>query len=150
MFKGSTNPWKSWYPSTYSQDPPAVLAPQETVQLVTKRAALNVQRETARRAVLHKKENVSRPLINTKRLRGKILSVLWQETNKRTNLMCRCKFDSSNNKQMCDLFKDGGNCQLVFFSEGKSSFSRSARNLVTETHQKYGSGISNYATHVQN
>ena len=49
------NPWQLQYPFTYPQSVPAVLGPQETVQLVTQRAreALNDQCETARRALLH-------------------------------------------------------------------------------------------------
>ena len=49
------NPWQLQYPSEYLLSSPAVLAPQETVQLIAQRsrAALNVQRETARRALLH-------------------------------------------------------------------------------------------------
>ena len=51
-------------------------------------------------------DNFSLPLINTKRLRGKILSVLWQEVVRRTILMCKSKFDNSNEKQMRDFLKD--------------------------------------------
>ena len=52
------NSWQLQYPSTYPQGSPAVLGPQETVQLVTQRTreALNHQRETARRALLHQQE----------------------------------------------------------------------------------------------
>ena len=47
------NPWQSQYPNTHPQVSPVVL--EKTVQLVTQRAreALNVQCETARRALLH-------------------------------------------------------------------------------------------------
>ena len=46
---------KLQYPSTFFQRSPAVLEPQETVQIFTQRAreALNDQRETARHALLH-------------------------------------------------------------------------------------------------
>ena len=49
------NPWQLLYLCTHLQSVPAVLGLQETVQLVTQRAreALNDQRETARRALLH-------------------------------------------------------------------------------------------------
>ena len=60
------------------------------------------------------KETFSLALIDTKRLRGKILSVLWQGILKGTALMNRCKFDSSNKKQMRDFRKDWTNCCLDF------------------------------------
>ena len=60
------------------------------------------------------KDNFSLPLINTKRLRGNILSVLWLEEMNRTTRMFRCKFDSSNIKQMRDFLKDRRNCHLDF------------------------------------
>ena len=60
------------------------------------------------------KETFSLALIDTKRLRGKILSVLWQGILKRTTLIYRCKFDSSNKKQMCDFLNDWTNCCLDF------------------------------------
>ena len=49
------NPWQLQYPVTYPRSVPAVLGPEESFQLVTQRAreALNDQRETARRALLH-------------------------------------------------------------------------------------------------
>ena len=74
--------------------------------MVTQRAreALNDQRNTARRALLHYKEKFSLLLINTK-LRGNILSVLWQVTLRRTLVMRRFKLDSSNMKQMRDFTK---------------------------------------------
>ena len=43
------NPWQLQYPITYPQSVPAVLGPQEVVQL----EALNDLRETARHALLH-------------------------------------------------------------------------------------------------
>ena len=49
------------------------------------------------------KENFSLPRISMKELQGKTLSVLWQETTRRTTVMCRCKFDSSNKKHMRDF-----------------------------------------------
>ena len=73
-----TNPWQLQYISTYTQCVPAVLGPEEAVQLVTQRAreALNDQRETTRRALSINKENFSLPLTKMKRLRGQLLSVL--------------------------------------------------------------------------
>ena len=56
------------------------------------------------------KKNFSVLLINMKRLRGKILSVRWQEIVNCTTIMC--KFDSSNKKQIHDFHKDRGNCYL--------------------------------------
>ena len=48
------NPWQLQYPNTYPQSAPAVLGPQEAIQLVTQRArgAMCARRETARRALL--------------------------------------------------------------------------------------------------
>ena len=43
-------------------------------------------------------ENFLLPLINMKRLRSKILSVLSQNITKHTITMCRCKFSNSNIK----------------------------------------------------
>ena len=53
--RNGVSPWQLQNPSTYLEGSPKALGPQETVQLVTQRAreALNVQRETARRALLH-------------------------------------------------------------------------------------------------
>ena len=67
-------------------------------QLVTQRAreGLYNQRETARRVLLHQQRE------------------LWQETMRRTIIMCRCKFDSSNKKQMRDCLKGRGICSLDF------------------------------------
>ena len=72
------NPWQIQYPSAFPHGSPAVLGPQETVQLVTQRAreALTVQGEALR---VINKETFSLPLLNTKRLRGQILSVFRQE-----------------------------------------------------------------------
>ena len=83
-----TKPWQLQFFSTYTQCVPAVLGPQEAVQLVTQRAqeALNDQRETTRRALSINNENFSPPLIKMKRLRGQLLSVLWQDIARRT--MC--------------------------------------------------------------
>ena len=49
------NPWQLQNPAIQPQSVPAVLGPQETVQLVAQRARepLHGQRETARRALLH-------------------------------------------------------------------------------------------------
>ena len=49
------NPWQVQYHVTYPCSVLAVLGPQEAVHLVTQQApeALNDQRETARRALLH-------------------------------------------------------------------------------------------------
>ena len=80
------NPWQIQCPSAYPQRSPAVLGHHETVQLVTQRAreALNDQRETALCASLRRAvENFPLPLISTKRLLGKILSVLGQELVRR-------------------------------------------------------------------
>ena len=55
------NPWQLHYPSTYTKGSPAVHGLQETGQLVIN------------------KEKFSLLLIKMKRLRGKILSVLWQK-----------------------------------------------------------------------
>ena len=63
------------------------------------------------------KENFSLPLINMKRLRGKILSVLWQEIVRRTTEMRRCKFDSSDRKQVRDFLNDRGNCCRDFLKK---------------------------------
>ena len=54
------------------------------------------------------------PLINTKLLRGNILSVLWQEMVRRTVILYTNKFDSSKKKQMRDFLEDRGNCYLNF------------------------------------
>ena len=61
------------------------------------------------------------PLINTKRLRGKRLSVLRQEIMKRTTMMCRCKFDSSNMKHMRDFPQDKGTDIFIFSDDMKHS-----------------------------
>ena len=45
------------------------------------------------------KDNFLLPLINMKWLRGKTLSILWQETVKHTITACRCKFGNWNMKQ---------------------------------------------------
>ena len=52
------NPWQSQCPNAYLQGSPAVLGPQEAVQLVTQRAreAQNDQRQEARRALLRQQE----------------------------------------------------------------------------------------------
>ena len=60
------------------------------------------------------KDNSSLPLINTKRLQGKILSVLWQEKLKRITILCRCKLDSWNEEEKHHFLKDCGNCYLDF------------------------------------
>ena len=82
----------------------------------TKRAreALNVQRETARRALLHQQGGFLAATNQYGWLRGKILSVLWQETVKRTFRTCRCMFDGLNVKQMRDFPNGRGNCYLDF------------------------------------
>ena len=58
--------------------------------------------------VLHSinKENFLLPLIDMKRLRGKTLSLLWQDVAKRTITTWRCKFDSLNMKQMRDFLRE--------------------------------------------
>ena len=106
------NPWQLHDPSTYPQGSPAVLGPQETVQLVTQQARedLSVQREAARRAFLHQQGYLLLVLIKKKRLRSRIWSVIWQEIVIRTILMHTCKFDSSNMKQMRDFPEDKGDC----------------------------------------
>ena len=90
-----TSPWQLQYIATCPQCVPAVLGPQETVQLVTQRAreALNDQRETTRRARSINKENFSLPLIKMKQLRGQLLSVLWQEIASHTmyNVHIKCR-----------------------------------------------------------
>ena len=80
--------WQTQYPSTHPQVLPTVLGPQETVKLVTQRAreAVNVQRETVRRALLHQRETQNYNVQSTK-----------------------YKFDSSNKKHMLDSLKDRGN-----------------------------------------
>ena len=44
------------------------------------------------------KKHFSLLLSNLKRLRGNILSVIWPEMARHTNLMCKCKFHSLNKK----------------------------------------------------
>ena len=78
------------------------------------------------------KETYSLALIDTKRLRGKILSVLWQWILKGTALMNRCKFDSSNKKQMLDFLKDWTNCCLDFLRLQIKLLKINCKNLVTE------------------
>ena len=123
------NPWQLQYPSAYPQCVRAVLGPQETVQLVTQRAreALNDQRETARRALLHQL-----PLLTTKRLRGNILPVLWQETMSRTVIMCRCKFGSSNMEQMRGFLND---------RELSSRFSQDADQVLEDQRQIWATKV---------
>ena len=78
------------------------------------------------------KENVSLPLLNMKRLRGKILSVLWQEIVRRTAIMCRCKIGSnSKKKQMRECLKDRGNWISIFAGSKPSSF---------KINEKFGNG----------
>ena len=52
------NSWQLQYPSAYPPGSPAVLGPHETVQSVAQRGreALNDQRATARRVLLHQQE----------------------------------------------------------------------------------------------
>ena len=52
----------------------------------------------------------------------------WQEIMRRTIILCRCKFDSSNKKQMRSFSENRGTCD-VDFSGSKSSSWRSARNF---------------------
>ena len=86
------------FSGTYPQGSLAVLGPGDTVQRGTQRPreALNVQRETARRALSHQQRKFLGAAHQYEPLRGKILSVRWQETVKSTTIMC--KFDSSNTK----------------------------------------------------
>ena len=79
--------------------------PQEAVQMVTQRAL---------EALSDNKENFVLPLINLKQLRGKTLSILWQEIARHTMTTCRCKFGNSNMRQMRDFPKDKGNCDGDF------------------------------------
>ena len=74
------NPWQLQCPMTYTQCVLAVIGPQDTVQLITQRAreALNDQQRVDASCSINK-ENFLLPLINMKRLRGKILSVCWQK-----------------------------------------------------------------------
>ena len=80
------NPWQLQYPSTYSQGSPAAHGPQETVQLVAQRAreTLNVQRETARRALLHQQRGFLTGTRQYETVASKIKTVFWQEIMKRT------------------------------------------------------------------
>ena len=105
------NPWQLLYLCTHLQSVPAVLGPQETVQLVTQRAreALNDQREIARRALLHQQGEFLAAIHQCEAAAGQTMSVLGQEIMKRTITMCKYKFDSSNMKQMRDFLKDRGN-----------------------------------------
>ena len=48
-------------------------------------------------------------LLPLKRLRGKTLSILWQDTVEHTITTCRCTFGNSNMKQTRDFPKDKGN-----------------------------------------
>ena len=80
------------------QSVPAVLGPQEAVQL---NGTSTRSCEISSTCVLYSinKEKFSLPLIHTKRLRGKTLSKLWQAIVKHTITTCRCKFGNSNMKQ---------------------------------------------------
>ena len=59
------------------------------------------------------KDNFSLPLMNTRRLRRKTVSILWQTIANHTITTCRYKFDSSNKKQLRDFRKHRGNCCLA-------------------------------------
>ena len=71
------------------------------------------------------------PLINMKRLRGKILSVLWQEITKNTITTCRCKFGNSNTKQMRDFSTDKGNVSAIL-SGSKTELLTTSEKMVKE------------------
>ena len=97
------NPWQLQCPSANPQSSPVVLGLYETVQLVKQRAreALNNQRETARRALLHQQGEFLAAThlkeaaagANSCPYLGK--SALWQEITRHTIIiMCRCNFDS--------------------------------------------------------
>ena len=78
------------------------------------------------------KENLLLPLISTKRLQGKILSVLGQEIMRRTITTCRCKFDSSNKKQMRDFSQR----QMELLSR----FSQGANQALEDQREKLVTG----------
>ena len=100
------NLWQLQYPSTYPQGLSAVLGHQETVQQVTQRAreALNIQRETPRRALLHQQ--------------GHFLAAAHQyEAAAKQNLvsaLARNNEAHNHNVQMRDFRKDRANCYLFF------------------------------------
>ena len=91
-------------PSRTKPLPISVLGHQETVQLVTQRArgTLKVQRETARRALLHRQGEFC---VATNQYgvvaRQNLVSAL-ATNGEAHNLMCKLKFGSSNMKQMRD------------------------------------------------
>ena len=110
------NPSQVQCPSTYLSVHQQFLDLKKLFQLVAQRARedLNDQRESARRALRHRQGDL---LAGTHRyeaaarqnLVGALARIL-----KRTTLIYRCKFDSSNKKQMCDFLNDWTNCCLDF------------------------------------
>ena len=105
----------SKYPSTYPQGSPAVLGPTTST-----RSCECSARHGSDVLCFINKDSFSLPLINLKRLRGTILSVLWQEIMKRTIIMCKHTFDSWNKRQTRDFLKITGNCYLDFHPKSKS------------------------------
>ena len=94
---------------------PAVLGPQETVHLVTLRAreVLNDLHETASRALVQQQRRFRAATHQYEAVaRQNLVIVLEKNIMRRTIIMCRCKFDSSNKKQMRDCRKYRGNLFL--------------------------------------
>ena len=78
------------------------------------------------------KEHFLLPVINTKRLRGKTLSIFWQEIAKCTITTCSCKFESSSKKQMRDFLKDQTELVSRFSQKANQALEEQLEILVTE------------------
>ena len=91
------DPWRSQYPTAYRQGFTG-----------SSRTSRNCSNESAKRFdVLYSinKDNFLLPLISTKRLRGKTLSILWREVTQYTITICKCMVGNSHKKQMPDFPK---------------------------------------------
>ena len=122
-------------PSTYPQGSPAVLGPQESLQLVTQRHE-KLWNISAKRlnmpCSIKKKKNFQLSLISMKRLHGKIMSVRWQEIVTRPIIMCKCKFDSSNKIHTRDFPRKQRELSSRFSQEANQALEDQRDNLLTE------------------
>ena len=78
------------------------------------------------------KEHFLLPVINTKRLRGRTLSIFWQEIVKCTITTCRCKFESSIKKQMRDFSQRQTELVSRFSQKANQALEEQQEILVTE------------------
>ena len=141
------NLWQLQYPVAYAQCVPAVLGPHEVVQLVTQRAreALNDQRETARRALLHQqREFFAAAHPHEVAARQNLVNTLTRN-NEAHNYNVQVQVRQLENKKHTRFFSKSQGTIIAILSGSTSSFLK-----ISEKFGVTGGETSKHMIYVQN